>query len=104
MERLLYNCEKLELFYDDPIKDDTMEVVYQKYTKPEDSNTYFNIITEGKKRAPGSLLHVFINNEDKGLFIVDTNNHLVSITNGEHFYKPLYKAYDELLNNINNDI
>ena len=98
MERLLYNCEELRLSYVKGGKSNDIEVVYSENEAPTDKNTYF--ILKNITRAPGSLLHVFINNEDKGLFIIDTNGHLVSITYGEQFYKPLYEAYDDLISDI----
>lgn len=98
MERLLYNCEELRLTYDEGGNSNDIEIVYTEDKDPTDDNTYF--ILKNITRAPGSLLHVFINNKDKGLFIIDTNGHLVSITYGEQFYKPLYKAYDDLISDI----
>lgn len=98
MERLLYNCEEISLSYPGDI-----EYVYEKYNSPTDSNTYIKIINVDYKRVPGSLLHVFINGNDMGLFMIDnvnTNDHLVSITYGEQFYKPLYNAYDDLIIDI----
>ena len=96
MERLFYNCEILNLSYATDI-----DIKYSTDKSPTDDNTYLVIKTEGKKKNPGTLLHVYINNVDKGLFIVDKNSRLVSITCGEQFYKPLYKAYDDLINDIN---
>lgn len=96
MERLFYNCEILRLSYTNDI-----DIKYSTDKSPTDDNTYLLIKTQAKQKNPGTLLHVYIDDIDKGLFIVDKNSRLVSITCGEQFYKPLYKAYEDLINEIN---
>lgn len=106
MERLFYNCEKIKLSYNNDIS-----VVYAESNSPTDDNSYLTITNTTKQKPYGTLLHVYLydkneNEEgiDKGLFIVDNVNNkncLVSITCGEQFYKPLYKAYDDLIDDIN---
>ena len=95
MERLFYNCEILNLSYATDI-----DIKYSTNKSPTDDNTYLLIKNQAKQKNPGTLLHVYIDNVDKGLFIVDNNKRLVSITCGEQFYKPLYKAYDDLIHDI----
>ena len=104
MERLLYNCEELKVYYPKNPNDAEkmyIEYVYNRSNSPTDDNTYIKVTDESYKKDPGTLLHVFINDSDKGLFIVDDEKHLISITCGEQFYKPLYEAYDNLIDNIN---
>lgn len=96
MERLFYNCEILRLSYADDI-----DIKYSTDDSPTDTNAYLLIKNPAKQKNSGTLLHVFIDGADKGLFVVDNNNRLVSITCGEQFYKPLYKAYEDLINDIN---
>ena len=106
MERLFYNCEKIKLSYNNDIS-----VTYDASNSPTDDNSYLKITNTAKQKPSGTLLHVYLydkyeNEEgiDKGLFIVDNVNNkncLVSITCGEQIYKPLYKAYDDLIDDIN---
>lgn len=106
MERLFYNCEKIKLSYNNDVS-----VVYAESNSPTDDNSYLTITNTAKQKPYGTLLHVYLydkneNEEgiDKGLFIVDNvnnKNRLVSITCGEQFYKPLYEAYDDLIDDIN---
>ena len=106
MERLFYNCEKIKLSYNNDIS-----VVYAESDLPTNENSYLTITNTAKQKPSGTLLHVYLydkyeNEEgiDKGLFIVDNDNNknrLVSITCGEQFYKPLYEAYDNLIDDIN---
>ena len=116
MERLFYNCEKIKLSYYDDEENQIYKDVAIGYTDayyPNNDNTTYLRIYEEKKKDPGTLLHVYIYDEDKneegkkayidkGLFIVDAKGRLVSITCGEQFYKPLYAAYDRLIRDINN--
>ena len=95
MERLFYNCEILRLSYANDI-----DIKYSTDKSPTDDNTYLLIKNQAKQKNPGTLLHVYIDNVDKGLFIVDNNKRLVSITCGEQFYKPLSKTYDDLIQDI----
>ena len=109
MERLFYNCEKIKLsYYNDEANQiyKDVNIKYSEFDNPMDSNYYLSL-TGNKIREAGSLLHVYLYDKegsktfvDKGLFIVDKNSRLVSITCGEQFYKPLYKAYDDLIHDI----
>ena len=102
----LYNCEKIKLSYNNDIS-----VVYAESNSPANDNSYLTITNTAKQRPIGTLLHVYLYDKDeneegidKGLFIVDSvnnKNRLVSITCGEQFYKPLYEAYDDLIDDIN---
>ena len=100
MKRLFYNCEKIRLSYNNDV-----DVVYDDSKYPDDDNGY--LIIRNVERDPGLLLHIYMYDEDtgedvdKGLFIVDDEKHLISITCGEQFYKPLYEAYDDLIDDIN---
>ena len=106
MERLFYNCEKIKLSYNNDVS-----VVYAESDLPTNENSYLIITNKSKQKPSGTLLHIYLYSKDeneegidKGLFIVDNDNNknrLVSITCGEQFYKPLYEAYDNLIDDIN---
>ena len=109
MERLFYNCEKIKLSYYNDKANQIYKDVNIKYSEFENlmNSNYYLSLNGNKIREAGSLLHVYLYDKegsktfvDKGLFIVDNDKHLVSITCGEQFYKPLYEAYDDLISDI----